>query len=243
MPMHGPQTGSSMRAPAAHELTVDAAAPDRVEDLPRSGGDRDGDVGVHGPVGEDGGHRGEVVVGGVHRGADAHLNRSSAGDIGDRDDVAGRLRHGDQRLQRGEVDLFALVVAGAVLGAQLGPLVSALLRGQPLAHPLVAWEDRPGRARLDDHVADRGAFGDRQRGHAVAGELEDRARAAAHTVSAQQFQDDVLGLHPVGQSSRQRDLDDARRAELVAVAGHRDGDVEATGAGREHPNGTGHRRV
>jgi hypothetical protein len=69
------------------------------------------------------------------------------------------------------------------------------------------------------------------------------ARAAAHTVSAQQFQDHVLGLHPVGQSSRQRDLDDARRTELVAVAGHRDSDVEATGAGREHPNGTGHRRV
>ena len=95
-----------------------------------------------------------------------------------RDDVAGRGRQRDQRLERAEVDRLELVVAGARRRRRARSHSSSRpCAREPRARLLVAREDPGRRAGLHDHVADRPAVGRGQRRHAVAGELEDRARA------------------------------------------------------------------
>lgn len=146
----------------------------------------------------------------------------------------------DQRLELRKLHDLDLVVGGAGIGGERHEIVLALLVGEPLANAPVGWENGGCGAELRDHVADRAALRGRERGHPVPRELEDPSRAPAHPVAPQELEDDVLGLHPVGQFAAQLDLDDLRALQREAVAGHRHGHVEPPGPHGEHPDGAGH---
>ena len=60
---------------------------------------------------------GEVAVARIGRGADVGLVDFRPGDLAHRHDVAGARRLGDQRFERGEVDLLVNVVGRALVGA------------------------------------------------------------------------------------------------------------------------------
>src|ERR671925_1948161 len=90
---------------------------------------------------------GQVLIPGVHAGTEADLVGRRSGELVDRDDVVGAVRLGDQRDQRGQVDLGLLVVAGAGVRPKLDELVLALLTTQEASGLLVGREDRRGPAQ------------------------------------------------------------------------------------------------
>jgi len=81
------------------------------------------------------------------------------GELLDPHHVVGIVRLGHQRAERGDVDLDALVIGGAVVGAAVTEVVLAVLAGEPVARALVGREQRRCRTQLGDHVRDRGALG------------------------------------------------------------------------------------
>src|SRR5215204_3096893 len=222
------------------EVLVDAAPRYGVQNLARSRRDRHLHAGVHYVLPEDGRHGGEVLIRGVHRGADAHLHRLRARDVAHRHHVArgGRLR--DQRLELSELDDLALVVGRAVVRGEGGVVFLAPLGGEPLAGLFIAREDGGRGAQLGDHVADRAPVRHRERTDALPGEFEDPPHAATHPVAPQELEDHVLGLDPVGQLPTQFDLDDLRTLQREAVARHRHGHVKPAGPDGEHPECAGH---
>jgi hypothetical protein len=162
MPTHGPQAGSRMRRPARSRSssTPEVVMVVRIWRLP--------------------GEMVPTVVGGrcLPASMAAGMARSSYQEFTlepkqtwntgvpatslDRDHVVGLVRPGDQRLQAAQVDVHLLVVLGVVVGAELDPLVLALLAGQEPAGLGVGGEDGGGPAELGDHVADGGPLGDGQ---------------------------------------------------------------------------------
>ena len=224
---------------ALHELAVDARLGDRREDLPRSGRGGGRDRGVHDlavAVCQHGARQRQVGVARVDRRADAHLRQLGARDLLDRHHVAGALRLRHQRAELAQVDLDPVVVLAALLRADVGEVLLALLAAEPVARRVVRREDRRGCAELGDHVRDRAALGHAQVRGARPGELEDLVRAAAHPALAEQLEDDVLGLRP-GTVERplQPHLDHLGAADLVRVTGHRHSHVEPAGADGDHP--------
>ena len=164
---------------ALDELAVDARLGDRGQDLARPRRRRRLDRRVHDLavlVGQHGARQGQVQVAGVDRRAHAHLGDLGARDLLDRDDVAGRVRLGDERAELAQVDLLAVVVLGVVVGAHLLEVVLALLALQPLARLVVGREDGRGGAQLGDHVRDRPALGDRPAGRTSPGPGLERNR-------------------------------------------------------------------
>src|SRR5438105_4650611 len=81
------------------------------------------------------------------------------------------LGGGDERLQRVQVELQHAVVLGCAVGAQLGPVLAALLGLHVLPGLIVGWEDRRGGAKLCAHIGDRAALGDGQVGNSGAAVL------------------------------------------------------------------------
>ena len=158
-----------------------------------------------------------------------------AGDFLDRHDVAGRRRLRHERDELGEVDVLLLVEIAGVAGRELHELVRALLLGHPPVRLVVGWEHRAGRSELGDHVRDRPALGVAEARDARAGELEDRAAAAAHAAPAQELENHVLRLDPGPlKLVLEEDADDLRARQLEGVAGHADGHVEPAGADCDH---------
>jgi hypothetical protein len=206
---------------------------------------RDGAHGRRGQVvaAEHGRRDGQVLVPGVHAGAEADLEHRGAGDLGDRDHVVGLVGPGDQRLQAAQVDVDLLVVFGIRVGAELDPLVLAPLAVKEPAGLVVGGEDRGGAAELGDHVAHRGPPGDGQVGHPGPGELEDAVEAALDRVAADQPQDQVLGGDPGRQPALQVHADHDRGRGLERVAGHGQGDLQAAGADGDRPAGARGRGV
>jgi hypothetical protein len=139
------------------------------------------------------------------------------------------------------VDL--LVVGGAGVGAQLDPLVLAALAAQEAAGLLVGGEDRGRPAELGDHVADRRPPGHRQVRDTRTGELEDAVEAALDRVPADEPQDQVLGGDPGRQLTVQVHADDDRDRQPERLAGHRQRDLQPTGADRDRPARARGRRV
>jgi hypothetical protein len=153
------------------------------------------------------------------------------------------VRLGDQRDERGQVDLGLLVVARAGIGAELDELVLAPLAAQEVPGLLVGREDRGGRTQLGDHVADGRPLGDRERGHPWAGELEDPIEAALDRVPLDEVKDEVLAGHPGRQLAAQMDADDAGCRGPQGPASHGHGHLEAAGADRDRAAGAGGRRM
>ena len=85
--------------------------------------------------------------------------RSPARDLLDAEDVVRVVRLGDERAERGDVDLDPLVVLAAVVGTEVARVVLAPLPAQPVARPLVGREHWGGRAEFGDQVRDRAALG------------------------------------------------------------------------------------
>src|SRR5205823_5767735 len=168
----------------------------------------------------------------------------SADELVDRDDVAWARRLGDERHEGREIDVLLLIEVPGVTGLERGEVAFALLLGQPGARLVIRGEDRAGRTKLRDHVRDRPALGVAERRDPWAGELEDRAAAAAHPSAAQQLEDHVLRLDPRAlQLVLEEDADDLGARQLERVARHADGDVEPTRADRDHRAGAGLGRV
>src|SRR5829696_5026612 len=80
------------------EVLVDPTFGDGVENLPRARGHRHLYAGMHDVLAEDGRGGGEVLVRGVHRGADADLDRLRTDYLANRHDVARGGGFRDQRL-------------------------------------------------------------------------------------------------------------------------------------------------
>src|SRR5215210_6611167 len=192
------------------EVLVDAALRNGVQDLARPRRDRHLYAGVHDVLPQDGRGGGEVFVGGVHRGADAHLYRLRAGDLAHRHHVARRGRFRDQRIELRELDHFVFVVRGIGVCGERDVVLLAPLGGEPLARLRVAREDGGGGSKLRDHVADRAPIRYRKSRNTLPRELEDPTHAPAYPVASQELEDYVLGLHPAGQLSAQLDAHDLR---------------------------------
>ena len=77
-----------------------------------------------------------------------------AGDLAHRNDVARRAGQGDQRLERGQVDLVGHVVGGVGVGEQFDEVVLALLGAQERPDLVVGREHRGGGAEFGAHVGD-----------------------------------------------------------------------------------------
>src|SRR5215208_2482124 len=222
------------------EVLVDAALRNGVQDLARPRRDRHLYAGVHDVLPQDGRRGGEVFVGGVHRGADAHLYRLRAGDLAHRHHVARRGRFRDQRLELRELDHFVFVVRGIGVCGERNVVLLAPLGGEPLARLRVAREDGGSGSNLRDHVADRTPIRHRKSRNTLPRELEDPSHAPAYPVASQELEDYVLRLHPVGQLSAQLDAHDLRALQREAVPRHGDGDVETPSPDGEHPDRAGH---
>src|SRR5918999_3432030 len=97
-----PDAGSAdgLEHPCARgdEVLVDSALRDSIENLTRAWRHRHLYAGVYYVLPENGRSGSEILVGGVHRGANAHLDRLRTGNFTDRHDVAGRGGFRDQRL-------------------------------------------------------------------------------------------------------------------------------------------------
>src|SRR4051812_15858822 len=110
---------------AGDELRVDAGRDDRRLDLARPRGGGGIDARVHDLavlVGEDRAREREVGVGRVDRRAQADLGDLEPGHLLDGHDVVRVVGLGDERAERREVDLHALVVLAADLGADLAQI-------------------------------------------------------------------------------------------------------------------------
>ena len=123
-------------------------------------------------------------------------------------------------------------------------LTTPVLLVEPGPSLVVGRKHGAGRAELGDHVRDRPALRVAQRRHSRAGELEDRAAAAAHPAAAQQLEDHVLGLDPGPlKLVLEEDADDLGTRQLEGMPGHADRDVEPARADRDHPGRPRLRRV
>ena len=157
--------------------------------------------------------------------------------------VIGAVRHRDHRLERGQVDVDHPFVLrrGVRLELHVG-LFAPLGLEERLGH-LVGGEDRGGHAELGAHVRDRGALGDRQRLHAVAAVLHDRADVPLRRKDLQQLEDDVLGRHPRLEFPGEVHLDHPRIRHVEGTARHRHGDVQPPRSDRHHPDAASRRGV
>ena len=174
---------------------------------------------------------------------------------GDLDAVLRALRAGERRDDGGDVELEALAVAR--LGARVVPealllgvrlderelLLGAARHAQVVDGLVVDREDRDGRAELRAHVADGGAVGERQRGDALAVELDE---LADHAVLAQHLGDgqhQVGGGGALGQLAGQLEADDARDQHGDRLAEHRGLGLDAADAPADHADAVDHRGV
>ena len=183
----------------------------------------------------------QVAEGGVDAGADDGLVDLDPGDLRHPLDVPRRGRAGDQRLDPGQVDLVLLVVVAAGVGGQLPPGVAAPLGRQVGAGAVVGGEDAGGGAEFGPHVADGFAVGGREGRHSRPVVFDDLADAPLDVVAAQHLEDHVLGADPVGELPGELDAENLRAGEMIGVAGHGHGDIEAAGADGQHrhPRGAG----
>ena len=161
---------------------------------------------------------------------------SRAGDLLDRHHVVGVVRLGHQRPELAEVDLDAIVVLGAVLGADVDEVVLAVLALR--ATRLVVSSGgktaavAPSSAIMLAIVARSGMLRS-----AVPGPVNSNTLFLPPLARqpAQQLEDDVLGLDPGPvQLVLQVDLDDLGAGDLVRVPAEHDGHVEPAGADRDH---------
>lgn len=153
------------------------------------------------------------------------------------------MRSRYEGLERRQVDDLVFVVRGPRVGRGGHEVLSAALRCEPPARALVTGEQRRGRPRLEQHVADRAPLHYGQGRDPFAHELEDFSEPAAGAVTTQQFQDDVLGLHPLRQAPAQFHGHDRGTGDPQAVSRKCDGNIEAAGTHCEHSCGACHGRV
>ena len=104
-------------------------------------------------------------------------------------------------------------------------------------------EDRAGRAELRAHVADRRAVGERQRGEALAVELDELADDAALAQHLRDRQHEVGRGRALGQHAAQLEADDLRDQHRHRLAEHRRLGLDPADAPAEHAEAVDHRRV
>ena len=226
MPMQPLQPAWWMRAPACTRSLSRPSAIEVLEQLARRRIDVERHAVVDLPSADHLRGDREVAVARVGRGADVGLVDLRPGDLAHRHDVAGARRLGDQRLERGEVDLLVQVVARARVGKDLGPVVLAAFVAQEAARRLVGGEDRGRRAELRAHVGDDVAVHGGEARETGAVVLDDAAEAALDAVPAEHLEDHVLGADPVGQAAAEAHAPDLRHADVQRLAGHRERHLE-----------------
>ncbi len=190
-----------------------------------------------------------VVGVGAERGAEGLLGRRQ------RDAVLRALGPGDRGHDRRQVELEVLREDRLVLGVVPEPLrlrvrldkrellVGATGEPQVAQRLVIDREDRAGRAVLRAHVADRGAVGQRHRGHAGAVELHE---LADHAVLAQLLGDgqhEVGGGRALGQLAGQLEADHARDEHRHRLAEHGGLSLDPADAPPEHAEAVDHRGV
>ena len=149
-------------------------------------------------------------------GADDGLVDAHSGDVGGVAYVRQVMRHGDQRLQIGDVDVVdAGEVGGGVGGLDL-PAVAWGLALQCAERGFVGLDVARLAAKLDHHIGEHEPLVHAHRSHDRAGELNALIDRGVLAIALQDAQRNVLGRHP--------------RRELAM-------DVEADDLGHAHPVG------
>ena len=156
---------------------------------------------------------------------------------------SGEPGQGDQRLERVQVELDAVVVLGVGIRSERPPLRLAPEQAEVLAGGLVGREHAGGEGQLGAHVADGGPLRQGQRRRAGPAVLEDPPAAAAHRVAPQQLHDHVLGRDPRPQPAGEPHRGDARHGQVIGPAAHGHRHVEAARADGEHAGGAAERGV
>src|SRR5688500_3475378 len=177
----------------------------------------------------------QVLEAGVYRAADADLRGPGARHLAHGDDVAGRVGLRYQGFKLVKLDVFALVVVGALVGGEFHEVFLALLHPQPLPRPLVRGEDARGSTELGDHVADRGPSRYVYVRDSRTVKPADAPEASRDAAPLQELQDHILRGHPLRESPRKLDADDLGSGGLEGLAGHHEGHVEAAGPDRYGP--------
>ena len=108
---------------------------------------------------------------------------------------------------------------------------------------LVDREDRDGGAELRAHVADRGAVGQRQRGDALAVELDELADDAVLAQHLGDREHQVGGGRALGQVAGELEADDARDQHRHRLAEHGGLGLDAADAPADHAEAVDHRGV
>src|SRR5215207_10056090 len=202
-----------MGAPACADEVAEETLGDKVfKYLARTWIDVEGYAIVHLLAPNDVRRDGEVAVARVGRRADVGLVDFRPGDLAHWHDVAGARRLGDQRFERGEVDLFVDVVSCAIVSEDFDPVLLAPFIAQEPARRRVRGKHRRGRPQLRAHVGDDVAVHGGQPGEAGTIVLDDAPEAALDAVPAQHLQDHVLGAHPIRQAASEAHAPDLRHA-------------------------------
>ena len=186
---------------------------------------------------------GYIGIARVRAAADEHLLHRQLFHILQRLDIVGLMRAGNQRFERGQIDVDDLIVLSIRVGQQFGVGFGALLRGQELFHLLIRGEDGGRCAQLCTHVRDGGTLGYLQRRRAGTGVLIHIAKTTLDGDAAQHFQNDFLCVDAGAQRAGQAHIDDAGHLQAHGHTGHSRGDVHAADADAEHTDGTAVRGV
>ena len=182
---------------------------------------------------------GEIAQSRIRGRTDVALVDLATGHLRHRHHLAGAARQGDQRFERGQVDLVVLVVVGILVRRQGVELIFATLARQKPSYRVVRRKHRGGRAEFSAHVGDHVAVHRAEMGQTRSVVLDDAANAAVHIVAAQHLQNHVLGADPVRQAAAEPHSHDLRHLQVERPAGHCQRDFETAGADRQHAHGAG----
>ena len=214
-----------------------------LQHLPRCRIYIEGDAGRNRSPPDDFRDDGEVPPSRIGGGADVRLRDFRALDISDGDDLAGTRRLGDKRFEFGKIDVVVLVIAAAQVRLQFAPVLLPSLRFQKCPRRFVGRKNGGGRAKLRAHIGDHMPVHRREVKQARAMVFDNLADAAGDAVTAQHFEDHVLGADPIRRRAGQLHSEHRRHCRRIGIARHREGDIEPAGADRQHAQRAGGGRV
>ncbi len=139
--------------------------------------------------------------------------------------------------------MIVLVIVAARVRLQFAPVLPPSLRFQKRPRHFVGRKNRSGRAKLGAHVGDHMPVHRRKATQSRAKIFDDLADSAGDAVTAQHFEDHVLGANPIRRRAGQFHSEYRRHCRRIGIARHREGDIEPAGADRQHTERTGGGRV
>ena len=145
---------------------------------------------------------------------------------------------GHQRLELVEVDGVGFIVDRICIRPDGYEVLGSSLGFEESQCHVITGEDRGGRTELCSHIGDRGPFRHGQAGDTRTAVFDDLTYSAFDGQDPEDLEDDVLGGDPRLEGAQQFHLDHFRHGQVIGTATHGHGDVQATGANRQHADAT-----